>query len=323
MPTPTTAIQRPDLGVVAYEYLTEDKRQRFIGLEAMPIFNTQLQTANFTKLPAEAMLSTYDTKRASRSAYNQSDYNFEQDNYACEEHGWEETIDDRERKKFRYMFDAEVVATRRAMKIIKRNHEIRVATALFNTSTFSNAEVTTEWSTGATATPRKDVTITGRNAFKALGGLLPNAGICSDVVFQYLINTDEVRDALGYTNPVEMGGFEAQVKMMEVYLGLDKLLVGGGTKSTAKKGQDLVIADIWDDEYFMLAKIDDDDLDIEEPQLGRTMIWAEDSGDDEYSLIVESYRDESKRGDVIRVRHDLTEKVLNKSAGYLLTNISA
>jgi len=31
----------------------------------------------------------------------------------------------------------------------------------------------------------------------------------------------------------------------------------------------------------------------------------------------------SKRGDVIRVRHDLTEKVLNTSAGYLLTNINA
>jgi hypothetical protein len=56
--------------------------------------------------------------------------------------------------------------------------------------------------------------------------------------------------------------------------------------------------------------------DFREPCIGRTFHWAGDgSGIDG---TIESYRDETVRGDVIRVRHDVDEIVLYKQAGHLL-----
>lgn len=318
-PTSSTTVQRPDLGQLAYAYMTSEARQEFIGLKALPVFNTPQKTADYPKIPIEVLLSVKDTKRASRAAYNQSDWEFETDTYNCQDNGWTELLDDEERRLYAYLFDAEVVSAERATHIIMMNHEIRSASLLFNTSNFSNTAVTTEWSTAASATPHKDITITGFNAMKAVGGIIPDTGICSDTVFRNLINTDEVKDALKYTNPVEMGGVEAQKKAIAMYFGLKEILVGASVKSTAKKGQSAAIADIWDDEYFMLAKISKTN-DLKMPQVGRTFLWTADSPS---MLTTESYRVEDKRSNAYRVRHNVDEAIIFASAGYLLTNITA
>jgi hypothetical protein len=318
-PTSSTTVQRPDLGQVAWAYMTSDARQEFIGLKSLPIFDTPEKTGDFPKISIEALLSVKDTTRASRAAYNQSDWEFETGTYNCQDNGWTELLDDEERRLYAYLFDAEIVNTERATHIIMMNHEIRSAALLFNTSNFSNTAVTTEWSTAASATPHKDVTVTGFNAMKAVGGIIPDTGICSDTVFRNLINTDEVKDALKYTNPIEMGGFEAQKQAIAMYFGLREILVGSSVKSTAKKGQSAVIADIWDDEYFMLAKVATTN-DLKMPQVGRTFLWTADSPG---MLTTESYRVEDKRSNAYRVRHNVDEAIIFASAGYLLTNITA
>ena len=62
------------------------------------------------------------------------------------------------------------------------------------------------------------------------------------------------------------------------------------------------------------------DSDIKSPCIGRTLHWAEDGS--EIGGTVETYRDESVRGDVVRVRHQTDEKMLYTQAGHLLSNIT-
>ena len=116
MPAPTsdTAIQRPDLGVLAYEYLEDAPGAGFIGLEVMPLFPVSKQSSQYPIIPKEALLKIVNTRRAMRGTYNRSDYEFEEGFYATRENGWEEPIDERERKLYQNKFDVEVVATRRA-----------------------------------------------------------------------------------------------------------------------------------------------------------------------------------------------------------------
>ena len=256
MPRPTsgTTIQRPDLGAIAYEYMMEASERGFIGLDILPIFEVPEQSADYPVIPLEALLKTPITKRAPRGNYNRGDYEFETGTYSCVEHGWEEPVDDVEAALYERFFDAEEVATKRAVDIILRGQEIRISAKVFNTSNLSNGAVTTEWSTPSTCTPRADV-IGGKQAMRAASGLVPNVMVISLKVLENLLLSAEITDALKYTNPIELGGIEAQKRILAMYFGMDRLLVGGAIKDAAKKGKSMSISDIWDDEYCGLFKV--------------------------------------------------------------------
>ena len=60
--------------------------------------------------------------------------------------------------------------------------------------------------------------------------------------------------------------------------------------------------------------------DMSEPCIGRTFHWAEDGS--QPAGTVETYRDETKRSDIVRVRHDVDEIVMYTEMGHLLYNIT-
>jgi hypothetical protein len=55
------------------------------------------------------------------------------------------------------------------------------------------------------------------------------------------------------------------------------------------------------------------------PQYGRVMLWRDSTPAD---MMVETYRDEGRESNVVRVKHHSVEKLLTARAGYLLTNIT-
>ena len=319
-PTSATTIQRPDLGSLAYEYMLDSSRRGFVGMNVLPIFSVPEQSADYPIIPIESLLKVPDTRRASRGAYPRGDWEFETGTYSCEEHGFEEPIDDVEANLYSRFFDAEMVATEIATDNLLRSHEKRVAAIAQDTSVaVGSANVSTEWSTAATATPRDDVK-DAKESMRQASGLTPNAGVCSLPVFNNIMNTAEIKDALKYTNPIEIGGMEAQQRILAQYFGLDRILIGGGMEDTAKKGQAFSLSDIWDDEYFSLCRLSDGGNRLREPVLGRTFLWSEDSPSE---VVTETYREEQTRSSIIRVRHHLDEAVIFSGALYIMGNITA
>jgi hypothetical protein len=318
-PTAATTLQRPDLGMLAYEYNATASQRGFIGTMAMPAFFVPEQTADYPVIPIEALLKLPDTKRAPRANYNRGDYEFETDTYACIENGWEEPLDDVERRLYARLFDAEMVAVQRAIDIILRVQEKRISALLFNTGNFSSTGVTTEWST-ITATPYADV-IAGKQSMRANGGLEPNTLIMSKKVLENLLKVTEVRESLQYSadKQIEFLGINAQAQMLARYFGVDRLLVGDAIYDSAKKKQSFSISDIWDDEYVMLAKVSNAP-DILDPSVGRTFVWEEDAPG---MLVTEQYREEQKRSWIYRTRQHTDEEIIFSNAGYLLSNITA
>jgi len=57
---------------------------------------------------------------------------------------------------------------------------------------------------------------------------------------------------------------------------------------------------------------------MKEPAIGRTMLWEDGAPD---IITTETYREEAKRSDVVRVRQDVDEVYQYKGAGYILTGI--
>ena len=316
-PTSATTLQRPDLGAIAYEYNAEASQRGFIGLALLPIFEVSEQSADYPKIPIESLIKIQDTKRAPRANYGRSDYEFETGTYACEENGWEEPVDDSEANLYGRYFIAEEVAVKRATDILLRGQEVRIAAMMFNSGNFTVADAAIPWNTSATAVPRTNVEA-GKIAMRAASGLEPNVIAMSKKSFTYLMLTAEITTAFRYTNPIEIGGMEAQKRIMAQYFGVDRVLVGDAIKDTAKKGQVFSLGDIWDDEYVGLFKVSAGGNDLREPVVGRTFLWTADSPG---NIVTEQYREEQRRSNIYRVRHNVDECFIFQGAGYLLGNI--
>jgi hypothetical protein len=315
-----SSIYRPDLGQAVLEFY-EEPLQGYIGLSLMPVFRTSKQSSSYPVIPKEALLDAPDVDRAPRAAYQRGSYETERGYFATSERGYEEPLDDTERELLDLEAPgaAEMVATKRAFGMIMRAQEKRIASVLFNTTNFTVHNVSTEWSKPATADPVADVN-DGVLAFRGQCGMLPDTLAFSYKVFMNLKKVTKIRDQLKYTFPgLDLNALTA-AQMAQLF-NVPRVLIGGAVYNSADKDLDASISDIWDDEYALLAKVGGGQ-DIVQPCVGRTFLWTEDSAE---NPIVEEYREESKRSDIYRVRHHVSEELIRSidNSGSTKSNVSA
>lgn len=293
----------------------------FIGLEILPIYRTAEESSTYPVIPKEAMLKIHETGRAPRAAYQRGDWEYERGFYTTSEEGWEEPLDDVERKLLGRQAPgiAEMVATLRAWNIIMRNQEKRVADYLFNTTNFTNTgAVSTEWDTAASATPIDDVE-DAKNAFLLQCGALPDTLTITYTTFSNLRLCDQIVDRLKYTFPgINLNQINSD--QLATIFNIARVLVAGSVYNSAGLGLDASIEFLWSYEYAALTKTARGQ-DITEPCCGRTFLWTEDSPE---NPIVESYREEQRRSDMFRVRHYVSEeKIASKNkSGTVVSDIS-
>lgn len=321
MPSPSAALstQRPDIASSFEEFGLLMNQQGFIANQVLPVVEVAKQAGNFGIIPLEQLLQHPDTVRAPGSAYNRTKWKFETSTYACEEYGIEEPIDDRESKMYEEYFDAEVVAAQRALHSVMAAYELRVAAAVFNATTWAAATtgITNEWDDAANAVPLTDVEAAVQAVYAA-SGLWPNALIINRKVFRNLRNCAQVVDRVKYQGFMDARAGNISVEALSQAFDL-QLIVSGGTQNTAIEGQSASLSPMWSDEYAMICKIAAGS-DFREPGVGRTFHWGEDGS--EIGGLFETYRDETVRGDIARVRHDVDEKILYVAAGHLLSNVT-
>jgi len=320
-PTSGITIQRPDLGALAFEFSALALTRGLIADAVFPLFPVQERSAEYPIIPIEALLKIADLKRSPRGGYNRDDWEFETGNYNCIEYGKEQPIDDMEASLYARFFDAEEVAALRATAQLLRGREKRVADIVFNATTFANFtdDVTTEWSTSATCTPRADV----QDAISSVRnntGLTPDSAIMAYEVFQNILICNDFKDHVQYTTPVLTLPLDVQKSLVAQYLGVRRVLIGDAVYDSANQGLSATVSPVWDDEYCMVAKLAENPRDLREPCLGRTFQWIVDAPD---ILTAEQYREEQIRSWVYRVRHHLAESLVFVGAGYLLGNITA
>lgn len=308
---------RQDLGAVAYERLLGSAAVGHIGLQVLPLFRSAISSAKFPKIPKDVGLKAVDDARGAGGHYNEVDWRFEMDAFSTEDRGLVGYIDDRLRALYSTVIEVEQATTDTVTDQILLAHERRVAALAVAGG--ASANVTVPWSTAATATPKADID-TGKAAFRTASGLLPNALAMSLTAFWALVNTAEVKGALQYTAPIQMGGFEAQRAAMAAYLGVDQILVAGGMHDTTQKNKAAVLADLWNPTYCHLLRVSNGSTNALEPCWGRTILWTGGAGD---LLTVETYRDEPRRADAIRIRNDYCLFTQYAAAKYTLGNITA
>lgn len=323
MPTPSSSLAtlRPDLGGSMEEFNLMADRAGFIGLRVMPVIESAKQAGSFGIIPIEELLKNADTERSPGSGYKRGTWKFTSTTFATKEHGFEVPVDDRESEMYAEYFQAELVSAELALDIVLRNFERRIAALVFNTSTFSPTAVGIEWSTSATAVPITDVEAAVRRVYTA-SGMWPDTMIMDRIVFRNLRNCAQVIErihASGAGDRVRPADITAA--QLAAVFDLPNIIVAGGTKNTAKEGQSAALEQIWDDEYCMICRLAPPGASVKVPGLGRTIHWGADGS--QIGTAMETYRDETVRGDVVRARMDTDEKIFYPEAGDLLSNITA
>lgn len=317
-PAPTSAVTnlRPDLRDALTEFDLQRNEARMIGLDVMPSIDVDLQAGTFPKIKIESLLRAVATARNSNGTYAQSDFKFDTDTYATEEHGLEVPVDERNKRLYRYLIDSELIAARLSRHGLLLNQEKRIAAAVFNTTTWTPTNAATAWATIASAVPITDVEARVQSLYTA--GIVANCLIMSWKAFRDLRNTTQVIDritASGAGQPAKAE--DVTIAMLEQVFALEHILVGAAQYNSANEGATPVIAPVWSDGLVAVCRVAaGNGATLEDPCVGRTFHWSADGS--QIGGTFESYHVEARRGDVVRNRMETHEKVIYTTANQLI-----
>lgn len=323
MPRPSTVIAspRPDLAAAFMEVSLEALQRQFVATEILRPFSAMEQAGTFAKVKLESLLKERKTSRANGANYNRGDWEFTNDSWVTDEHGWEEAVDERSKRIYGRIFDAELISTAKAVHAVLENQERRMADLLTNATTFAG-QITScqdEWDDYANAEPI-DVVETAVRAFWSRTGIWPDTLTVNRTVFRNLRLCSQIQDRIASSGAGSaVKASDITPEMLAQVFDLDRVLVAGGAKDSAREGQARSIANIWSNEYAVLTATAKTDA-IDEPCSGRLFHWDEDGGD--LFGAIESYEEPQTRSTIIRVRHDVQEKILYREAVQLIDNVT-
>lgn len=321
-PGTSTAVARRDLAGLVESFDLEMDRRGFVGNRVLPIFGVPLNGGRFPKIKIEELLRyNVAVDRAPQSGYNRDTTKFIDDSYTTNERGAEELVDDKLKNIYSSYFDMEAIATKKAIDRVLRAQESRVSSAIFNTTTFTGSTLYLDvsasrpWTTPGTATPVAEVNTAKRNV-RTNFGKWPNT-----IIFNYN-NLLYLRECADIQERIASSGAGSSIKASEIVASqlaqvfdLETVLIPNALTNTAAEGAAAVLSDMWSSSYAWVGYVARTN-DISEPCIGRTMHW---DGDGSTPLgTIETYRNEVERGDVVRVRHEVEEKMLFSSAGFLI-----
>ena len=300
---------RADIAQAVFEGLS-NKNNLFIGTEVMPVFSSDVRSGAYLKLnlgDSEA-LNDDALKIAAGAGYPRTSRRFTSDSFDAIEYGLEEVLPDSNRRDLDRFFDTEVNIAAMLLRQIQVSHEARVASAAFAangltaisaTAAYTEANITSFDVPGDVASAKLEL---------AKFGVLPNTLIMSMPLFERIRRSAKVQNQFFGIVPSDQSRLLSEGEVAAA-VGVDRVLVGRAPKNTAKKGQVYSGGFIWSNTYMALANTVGGDF--SGGGFGRTIVWAADSP---VPFVSETYRDEARRADVLRVRQNSAEKVIDGSS---------
>lgn len=312
----TAATLRADVQTVVLEAAQADNM--FIGDRVFPVYQSQEKTGQFPKfkLATGQLLNDAAVARAETGTYNEVIRAFETDNFSCVDRGLEERVDDAFARDYERFFDAEVLAAKHVYRQVRLGHERRVSSALFNTSNFTATAAAVDYTAANLATIAFHRDVLGAAERLAAKGTMANSVVMSFQVF------NRIRQSTLAQNYIRGAGKSTDATLMLTAqdlagslqdIGIKQVLVGALNYNSAKQGQAYSATAIWGNTYFWVGDIQSGDF--MSGGAGRTIVWNKEGG----LFVTETYRDEKRRSDMIRVRQHTAEKVIDPTCGELIT----
>lgn len=317
---------RADISTLLMEALGQEKL--FIGQMLMPVYPSGTIVGRYPKFKIGSgnLLggTQVQTARNVTGTYNETDRQFEWDSFITSEYGVEERVDDVVAKMMANFFDAEMVTSKALMNNFMMDYESQVA-SLINSGTtyFNGVNASIPWieANTAGATPF-DVPKVLNYAVEQLTLLGEYPGVimeCSLSTWNLIRRSQKLQTYLyGYLN-VTQGGSQVTEEMVARAFGIDQVIIAKKSINTSLRGLEpdgpyTNLNPIWGNDYVFIGRVGEGDF--MNGGVGRTIIWDADAPGGLFTT--ESYRDERRRGSMLRIRSNRVLKVINPNAGFLV-----
>jgi len=317
----TDSVPRADISTVLMEAVAQEKL--YIGQLVYPTYPSGREVGRYPKfrIGAAELLKAGtgygSTKRNETGTYNELTRKFEWDSYQTEEFGLEERVDDVVARRMESFFDAEVVTSKLLMNSLMLDYEVEVATTLYNASTFTATNSTVAYTEANITT--FDVPLDMNAAIERMTflGEVPTSAIMSLSLWNRIRRSQKLQTYVyGYLN-VNQGGSQITEQMFANVFGLQEILIAKKSYDTSLKNTTptTTVVPVWPNTYIALVKRAEGDF--MNGGVGRTIVWDADSPGGLFTS--ESYRDEKRRGNMLRIRSNRVLKTVSPNCVQLIT----
>lgn len=309
----TNATPRHDINAVVIQ--AAKSANQFIGLKVMPEFSVDAATGVYPKIrlaKGAVLKRSDDTKRAASGSYNEVTRTYESDTYDCVDRGLTERIDDALAKRVKRYFDAESVTAQMVLMDLMRGHETRVAATIQNPANFNSTNSSVAYTEGNVATIDFQTDLANALERLQLKGVEANTLVLTLKLWNRLRRCSRLQTFLYGNLPSGQQRIIRPDDLKEPF-GLKDIFIASASYDSAKRGQaNTNLSTIWSDSYIWVGNVQSGAL--EQGGAGRTLVWTEDSD----LFTTETFRDENRRSDIVRVRQFTAEKVIDETAGELI-----
>ena len=289
-----------------------------IGSQLLPLQNVDAKAGTYLKvqLAGGELLTNNALARESGSSYSRGIRSFSSANYATNEVGLEELIPDDAAKDLNRFFAYEAETAKFLLRQLKLSHEKRVSDLLWNATTpFTIADQTRAVAYTQALVATVDVARDVATAKLALAqyGYEANCVAMSANVFE-LIRRSTLLQNQFFGVISNTGARLLSEAEIAAALGIQNLLVGRAAYNTAGKNKTYSGSFVVPDTKIIVGQISGGEFTA--GGIGRTLVW---SGDSAGGFVSESYRDEARRSQVLRVRMNTDEVVIDPNAAVRIT----
>jgi hypothetical protein len=298
----------------------EDFESLFIADKILPVKGEDAKRGIYMRAYLEdAQLLDLPTinSRAPGTSYDRYQPEYDIDTYDCIEYGGEIPLDDafaEETSRFMNLEATEAAKLERRYRIY---YEQRVANLIYNSSTFTATAATAAYTQAnlATIDVANDVDLAKNRAL--LNGSIPNAVVMSYPVFQRIRRATLLQNQI--YGIVPRGANQRMLPGAEDVaraLGVDQIYIGMAVYNSTPQNNTVGYTGnfVWPNTYIAVLKIVEGDY--QAGGTGRTIQWTKDT---QGLFLPETYRDDSKRSNILRVRQHTAEKVLDATTCQLIT----
>ena len=305
----SNALPRAEISQAVFEAQSNSASLPFIGLQVLPVYSVPARSGEYVKIElggGEAYnldaLKTDPGMNRSRVTRR-----FTTDNYACTSYELEELLPDESSADLGRYFDVEVSSAAFLNNQLLLSHEQRVAVLLYGAS-ISAITATAAYTAGSVDTLDLAKDVDDATTELAKRNVTPDTVIMSLQVFNRVRRSTKLLNNI--FGPVKNVSQARPATAQEVAdaLNVSQILIGRAAKNGAAKGQTFSGTFIWPNTKVIVAKLGAGEFTA--GGLGRTLLWSEDSPT---PLVTETYRDEARRSNVIRARHNTAEKLIDAS----------
>jgi hypothetical protein len=316
----STAVYRPD--IQAFLMQAQGAEKYFIADKVFPVLNVGKRSGQYPRIKiGEGSLMRKDiTKRNATGTYNEVSRKHSWDDYKLVDRGLKERIDDDKAAEMEDFFDLEVTTADLVRRMMMIDREVNAAETLIDTNVFAaeNAKVNYTEALIATNDFPYDMNLAIEKLL--LRGCEVNAIVMTHKVWNYVRRTKLLQDYIFGSQDTtkrklikrsDVGSAFSEENNREI-----EIIVGSAGYDSSNRAKDTPsLSHIWPTSHIWVGCLKGGDF--KAGGVGRTLSWTQSVKSGLFET--ETWRDEDRRGDMVRVRSYSNEKVIDETAGQLVT----